>query len=687
MKVLNFLGRRIIIKVESISKNSDVKTSVLKDKFFERILFLILLIIIFAFISKADLLDTIYVEGDILKEDIVSPLTVEYLDTISKEKMINARTKSTPKIYKINVDIERRVYEDLDIYFEKIKSIDSKISENEILKFMSDTDVILDAENFKTILSLNVQEKLKLKEKIKEKLKSIYGKGVRADTDYIEQLKEEAEIEFINYEMELFMQFIEPNEFYDDEATQEAIKENVLKIKDTKIKINAGDIILKKGEKISKESLIKLKNTGIYDIYSNLQMILGIVLYFLAVFVLFGTLAYKYIKREINENKIYYSTMIALLIMFVIAKLLHLNYIYIFPFGAMVLLLGIIANERYSLIVSIVSLLSIYAYEGFNQKFFLINLLELMVGIMFIKNIKNRTTIINAGIIMGITKTMAMLAMNITTGVEFVQNIVYLVEILSSGILAGMITIALLPYFENTFNILTDIKLLELGDFSHPLLRELVLRAPGTFNHSILVANLAENAAEAIGANATFVRVASYYHDIGKIKRPNFFVENQKDTRNPHEGLNPYLSSLVITSHTKDGEEIAKKYKIPKEIRDVMKEHQGTTLLAYFYNKAKKETGEVNEVDFRYEGPKPTTKESAVIMLADSIEAAVRSLDDKNPVAIENMIRKIINGKIDDGQLSQAELTFKDIDIIIATFVKVVQGIHHSRIKYPDVKK
>jgi membrane-associated HD superfamily phosphohydrolase len=171
------------------------------------------------------------------------------------------------------------------------------------------------------------------------------------------------------------------------------------------------------------------------------------------------------------------------------------------------------------------------------------------------------------------------------------------------------------------------------------------------------------------------------------MKRPNFYVENQKDGINPHDKLSPNLSTLIIKAHTKDGQEMGKEYKIPKEIRDIMAEHQGTTFLAYFYNRAKKEDTTVEASDFRYDGPKPKTKESAVIMLADSIEAAVRTLDEKDPISIEKMIRRLINAKIEDDQLSDADLTLKEIDTIVMTFVKVLGGIYHSRIKYPDQKK
>lgn len=322
----------------------------------------------------------------------------------------------------------------------------------------------------------------------------------------------------------------------------------------------------------------------------------------------------------------------------------------------------------------------------FDQGFFVTYSVAFLLSTYLMNNIKNRTTLINAGVQLGVTKLLIVILINMFLREEAVYTIIKGGEMLLSGIFSGMLTIALLPYFERTFNILTPFKLIELGDLSHPLLRELSVNAPGTFHHSMLVATLSENAAEAIGANAIFTRVASYYHDIGKMKRPNFYVENQQGGTNPHTKLTPSMSNLIITSHTRDGVEMAKEYGIPREIRDIMVEHQGTTLLAYFYNKAKKGNPTVQEEDFRYSGPKPRTKESAIIMLADSIEAAVRSLDEKTPITIEKMIRKILSSKIEDNQLSEANLTFKEIEIIIKTFTKVLMGIHHVRIKYPGQK-
>lgn len=459
--------------------------------------------------------------------------------------------------------------------------------------------------------------------------------------------------------------------------------EQIVKFKN----IQKGEILVRKGEELKQEDLNKLKITGVYLQNKKINYFMGSCLYLFIIGGIFFYIAKKTIKTEVLNNKLYYSTLLIMLAMLIIMRIIPLEYIYIFPFGALVLLIGLLSNQKYTLIISTFVLLSIFSYSNFNYVFLIMSLLELIISVYALKKIKTRTDIINIALYIGILKASTMISFNLILNLDLFKMFFNLIEVFSSGILSGMITIAFLPYLENTFNILTEIKLLELADFSNPLLRKLLLNAPGTFHHSILVATLAERAAEVIGANSTFARVASYYHDVGKLKRPNFYVENQKNGINPHEKLTPSLSSLIITSHTKDGDKLGREYKIPEEIRNVMLEHQGTTLLAYFYNKAKKENEDINESDFRYSGPKPRSKESAIIMLADSIEAAVRSLDEKNKLTIRKMIRKIVNNKIDTEQLAEAELTFKDIEKIIAAFTEVVEGIYHSRIKYPEEKK
>ncbi|OPZ70969.1 MAG: hypothetical protein BWY80_01413 [Firmicutes bacterium ADurb.Bin456] len=258
---------------------------------------------------------------------------------------------------------------------------------------------------------------------------------------------------------------------------------------------------------------------------------------------------------------------------------------------------------------------------------------------------------------------------------------------ITSGILSSILTNGSLPFLEHTFQITSPVRLLELSHPNNVLLKRLLTEAPGTYHHSIIVGNLAESAADAVGGESLLVRVGAYYHDIGKIKRPYFFIENQMTSDNPHDKIAPSLSTLILTSHVKDGVELAREHRLPQGIIDIIEQHHGSGLVSYFYHKALESdrTETVTEEEFRYEGPKPQTKEAALVMLADSVEAAVRSLQNRTAGRVEGLVRKIIKDKLNDGQLDECDLTLKDLDIIAAAFVRVLTGIFHSRIEYPDI--
>jgi len=256
-----------------------------------------------------------------------------------------------------------------------------------------------------------------------------------------------------------------------------------------------------------------------------------------------------------------------------------------------------------------------------------------------------------------------------------------------SGVFSSLVTMMFVPLLETIFNVTTDVKLLELSNLNHPLLREMIVKAPGTYHHSLVVGSMVEAAAEQIGANPLLAKVMSYYHDIGKIEHAQYFIENQKAGHNPHDQLSPHMSKTILIAHVKDGVELGLQHKLGKPIIDGIVQHHGTTLIAFFYNRALElqdaDIDEVREEDFRYPGPKPQFREAALIMLADSIEAASRSLDEPTPVRLQNIVKNIIQRKFMDGQLDECNLTLKDLTIIEESFIKILNGIYHSRIDYP----
>ncbi|MBI5525376.1 MAG: HDIG domain-containing protein [Deltaproteobacteria bacterium] len=303
-----------------------------------------------------------------------------------------------------------------------------------------------------------------------------------------------------------------------------------------------------------------------------------------------------------------------------------------------------------------------------------------------------RTTVLRAGTLTGGVNALVVLALAMfQADAAWTETAIAVVFALSSGLLSAMIVTAFTPAIEVLFGYITDVKLLELANLNHPLLKELIVQAPGTYHHSIVVGSLVESAAEAIHANPLLARVTAYYHDIGKIKNPLYFGENQKDGLNRHDKLKPSMSALVIKSHVKDGIEIAKNHRLGQPILDIVAQHHGTALIKYFFQKARAQAGAgeiIEELDYRYPGPKPQTREAALVMLADAVEAAAKSVPDLDQVRLRGLVQKIINNFFRDQQLSECDLTLKDLHKIAAAFIRVLEGIYHQRPEYhePAVK-
>lgn len=308
-----------------------------------------------------------------------------------------------------------------------------------------------------------------------------------------------------------------------------------------------------------------------------------------------------------------------------------------------------------------------------------------LIGVYSVSHLSQRSDLARAGLFVSGINALMVSAIALSTGMRLMVWLVGLLLGIVNGVASSFLTVGALHWFEAGFRITSSVRLLELSNPNRPLLKRLLMEAPGTYHHSILVGNLAEAAAEAVQADATLVRVAAMYHDIGKLKRPYFFIENQFTQENPHDKLAPTLSSLIITSHVKDGLELAKESKLPQPIQDIIAQHHGDGLVSFFYHKALEEKDEVPEEAFHYEGPRPQTKEAALVTLADNVEAAVRSMKQPTPGRVEGLVRKIIKDKLNDGQLDQCDLTFQDLDRIAMAFVRVLSGIFHSRVEYPEM--
>jgi len=364
---------------------------------------------------------------------------------------------------------------------------------------------------------------------------------------------------------------------------------------------------------------------------------------------------------------------------------LHLSYFYL-PIASIPMLAMLLFNDvQVSLMMAFISASMAGLIFGFDLSQMLIFFLGGIAGSYKVRDARTRGVLIEAGIFVSLIQIIGAV---MTSPVVNKATLTFIMKTVGlNGLICAFVVIATSKVFETIFREITNFTLLELSDTSQPLLKRMVVEAPGSYHHSLIVSNLSEAAADAIDANSLLVRVGAYYHDIGKMVHPEYFTENQMMIGNKHDELEPSMSRLVIFNHVKEGIELAHKYRLNQRIIDFIPEHHGTSIMHYFYQKALagQSDGEaLDEKDYRYPGPKPQSKETAIVMLADSVEGATRAMDEHTPQRIEDTVRKVINNKFIDGQLDECNLTLREIDLIAATFVRVLSAMYHGRIKYPE---
>ncbi|WP_372518939.1 HD family phosphohydrolase [Candidatus Ruminimicrobiellum ovillum] len=353
-----------------------------------------------------------------------------------------------------------------------------------------------------------------------------------------------------------------------------------------------------------------------------------------------------------------------------------------FPLSAFTVLMALLVSVRVSVVYTFTMVIFFILINDFSIIVPLFHIAGGLVSVINVRKIRSRTGFTRVGINIFFAMLVPLIVFyffNILSLDETIENIAY---VAMNAALSVLMILALLPIFESLFSRTTNIKLIELSDFNSPLLKRLMEEAPGTYHHSLMTASIAGNAAEAIGENALLARVCAYYHDIGKLKNPEYFIENQNGAKNPHDEISPSMSGLVLVSHVKDGVALAKQYKIDKIIVDAINQHHGTSLIQYFYYKALEKDSSVNEQDFRYPGQKPTTKIAAILMISDSVEAISRTLKETSAGKLKEMVEKVINNKFADGQFSDCPITLKDLFEISESVTNTLCSIYHARIEY-----
>lgn len=691
-----------MIKSEYLQKARDFYTS---SKLLKIIYLVVFTVLITAIIASQNFFFQSIIENGISKRDIVAQktMTVEDVKRTEQHKREIAQ-KVEPILVPAEDDFIKSNLETIQNSVLQIRkkntTISEKINELNVLFDLSDNpkkDFIID-------FLLNVDEP-SLKEtfdKTSLSLVNVLHVGITEndyEKDNIQKLIQNNMVSNVSKRqisviMAMLEQVIVPNLVVDDAATEIAKLNAQDSVKPYRVTFQKGEKIVFEGEPVTRLKRDALREAG-YNVYElNRQGILSIYILVLLATMVFIAYLKTFEKDFLEPRFLSLSGIIAALTCLIAVVLPTGTSPYLLPISGVIIISAIFLNPRISFLLTVLLLIVLTVGMQYETQFIILFLILSLIGMITISKIRysRRFDLIKVGFNLGIAGVLIMLSLYFidkclidVSNYLIVKNCIY---IFANSILSSIVVLGASPLLEGAFHIITPYGLAELGDHNQPLLKRLQMEAPGTYHHSLMVSTLCEAAAEAIGANPILARVGAFYHDIGKLKRPLFFVENQSyfSIENPHNKLNPRLSKMVITAHPKDGVEIAKKNGLPGIINDFIIQHHGEGLAKYFYNQAVQEEGieNVKEEQFRYTGPKPNRKETAILMLADAVESAVRAMQGATTDEIENIIDKIIVERLNDGQLADSPLTLKDIKVIALTFSRILRGMQHNRIKYQE---
>jgi len=679
-------------------------------------------------------------EGDISLRSIYAQHDFSYPWGINEEKTGLARDealRNVPLIFHIDDSREEEMIERINIFFEQLKVLETIEVVDDRKAAVEDirTNGRIDLSDSTIIYLAESDNKERIRKGVIEIIQNVYPLGIIDDSDQGLELDRVKFVKTINAKVahtervrniediitvkkaqdiaaeyasgifgsdwrlrqhvsDLLEKVIVSNVNYDSVETKELRKralENVQPVYFMR-EVKKNELIVERGKRISQENIAQLMQLGVVAGSTHRGIyLLGTLLFMLiSILICIGYFSLSE-KKLIYRPKNVFIILINILIIIIIGQVIIQSPFsgYLIPISGFAMLITLLIGANVAFLMTV--LLSIFLGLTAAGKVSIVAVMLVggLTAIYVVRDARRRSRIIIAGFAAGVCQALMTLSMGMINNHD--ANIILQDSLwgLASGGLAICVVMVLLPVFEYGFKMTTNITLLELSDLNHPLLKELTLKAPGTYQHSIMVGNLAESACEAIGANSLLARVGAYYHDIGKIEKAEYFSENEMGDRSKHEKLTPSMSGLIIVNHVKDGAELARKYKLNSMIIDFIRQHHGTGLIYYFYQRAlEKAHGEndLNEEEFRYPGPKPQTKECAIVLLADSVEASSRALSDPTPARIRGLVRKIINNKFIDNQLDECELTLTDLNKIADSFVRVLTAVFHTRLEYPDRK-
>ncbi len=655
-------------------------------------------------------------EGQVCPTNIYAPRTVVYLDEVETERLRREAANRVEKSYREDTGVIARQDEKVKNTFSKARELrDTDIPPEEKLRRFSTflaQEVGVPSSELEAIPTSSLYALLQgsdnefnsAEDFCKTSLLDELRYGLKEDAlpnakkNLVDKVSHSSIIKSWRPGVSAVLVYtIRPNLIFDKETYDLRVAQARAEVPIIERTYKAGQVIVREGDIITKVDLAVLRQSGLIRGGAAWPRVIGVFLFVALIGLLMILYLYRF-RRDILEREQYlflYGILFTLTML--VAKGVSVITIsprpeiaslvgYLIPVAGGAILITVLLDKGLAVFTSFLFSILVGVMTDGQLTFALVGFVGSMAGIYAIGIISNRSDLIRGGAYISLANVGMILILGLLNETPVGMVLAGMGMGVLSGIFSSVLALGSLPFLEEAFGITSSVRLLELSNPSQLLLKRLLTEAPGTYHHSILVGNLAETAAQEIQADPLLVRVGSYYHDIGKLKRPYFFIENQMGRDNPHDKIAPSLSTLIITSHVKDGLEMAREHKLPPDIQGIIGQHHGMSLVSYFYQMAL-ESGRpelVTEEEFRYDSVKPQSKEAALVMLADSVEAAIRSLQKPTPGRLEGLTRKIIKEKLHDGQLDECDLTFKDLNKIAAAFVRVLGGIFHSRIEYPD---
>lgn len=645
------------------------------------------------------------VKGQVAPRTIYSPAYKEVMteeDQLRNEELRLSQSQHIPDIYSVEPEISREVISQITGFYTAVgatRALRRMDPHSRIPKALH----FLDYTQLKYVLNIPVPELTGMQDLNLKMATYILDDGLREVNarlvwDRLQKELESSAVPPVQFAIvhQVLLQYLTPNMRLDVDKTAAARKRAYASFKPFKTIIQKDEPIIYEGEKVQDYHIEKLKALNLYGVKTNYYRFLGILL--MAVLVWFILERYVFFFHHELVESLRAFTLIYLLMVVVlgitrVCLLLPGNVgfdpVYVIPMSILSIVISTLINSQIAFLTgSLIAILGA-AMHGGDMTLFMFMFLANAAAVFSTHKIYFRQKLIKSSYAMGVLNVI------IVVMIGFFQEVASIswyatngIAAFLNGVVSAMFSLAALPYIEELFHITTSQTLLEQSNLNHPLMKRLMMEAPGTYQHSLMVANLAETAAEAIDANMILARTGAYFHDIGKMKRVTFYTENQFSGENPHKTLSPRMSKIIIASHTRDGVELARKYKIPLVIRKFMIEHHGSGLVSFFYLQAlkmeEKADPDALKEEFRYNGTLPSFKESGIVMLADSVEAAIRSMEKPTQLKIENLISRIFKEKIDDGQLGNCPLTLREIELIKHAFIRFFKAVYHHRINYAD---